>query len=137
MRLLTLKPVLGLLLLALSASGCGPVVASTAVGRAEAAIKKAEKVKAHELAPYSYWLADSYLRKAKLTEGYSEFAASERFANQAAHFAEECVEEAEREKDRLKLRDMRTRGRVVPQKKKRRKKRRKKPPTKGKREGRR
>ena len=111
---------LGLLLLSVGASGCAAVGASTAVARAEAAIKGAERVKAHELAPYSYWLADSYLRKAKLTEGYSEFKASERFAKQAARFARQCIDEAEQERARQKLREERTRGRAIPAKKKKR-----------------
>jgi hypothetical protein len=105
-------------------SACGPVTASTAVGKAEAAIKAAEKSVSHDLAPYSYWLAVSYLEKAKLTEGYSEFAASEDFAKQAQSYALDCVDEAEQERARQKLLDANTRGRPMPQKKKRRKKRR-------------
>ena len=85
----------------------------------------AEKAKAHELAPYSYWLAVSYLEKAKLTEGYSEFSASEDFALQAAQYATSCIDEAEQALERQKLLEMNTQGRTMPQKKKRRKKRRK------------
>lgn len=105
-------------------TACGPVTASTAVGTAEAAIKKAERAKAHELAPYSYWLAVSYLEKAKLTEGYSEFSASEDFADQATQYAMACIDEAEQALARQKLLEMNTQGRKIPQKKKRRKKRR-------------
>ena len=104
-------------------AGCGPVTASTAVGKAEAAIKEAERAKAHEMAPYSYWLAVSYLEKAKLTEGYSEFSASEDFALQAAEYAIACIDEAEQALERQKLLEMNTQGRQMPQKKKRRKKR--------------
>ena len=107
------------------AAGCGPVTASTAVGKAEAAIKQAERAKAHELAPYSYWLAVSYLEKAKLTEGYSEFSASDDFATQAAQYAVACMDEAQQALERQKLLEMNTQGRTMPQKKKRRKKRRK------------
>lgn len=100
------------------------MTAGTAVGQAEAAIKQAEQANAHELAPYSYWLAVSYLEKAKLTEGYSEFSASEDFALQAAQYAITCVDEAEQALARQKLLEMNTQGRTIPQKKKRRKKRR-------------
>lgn len=115
-----------LLLLLFGAAGaaCGPMTAGTAVGQAEAAIKQAEQANAHELAPYSYWLAVSYLEKAKLTEGYSEFSASEDFALQAAQYAINCVDEAEQALARQKLLEMNTQGRTIPQKKKRRKKRR-------------
>ena len=114
-----------LLLFGVSGAACGPMTASTAVGQAESAIKAAESVKAHELAPYSYWLAVSYLEKAKLTEGYSEFSASEDFALQAAQYAITCIDEAEQAQARQKLLEMNTQGREIPQKKKRRKKRRK------------
>lgn len=116
--LLTALFVLGL------GSACGPLTASTAVGKAEAAIKIAERSDSHDLAPYSYWLAVSYLEKAKLTEGYSEFAASEDFAKQARTYAMDCVDEAEQERARQKLLEANTRGVPLPQKKKRRKKRR-------------
>ena len=114
-----------LFLFGATVAACGPVTASTAVGQAEAAIKEAERAKAHELAPYSYWLAVSYLEKAKLTEGYSEFSASEDFALQAAQYAITCIDEAEQALARQKLLEMNTQGRDLPQKKKRRKKRRK------------
>ena len=70
------------------------------------------------------WLAVSYLEKAKLTEGYSEFSASEDFADQATQYAMACIDEAEQALARQKLLEMNTQGRKVPQKKKRRKKRR-------------
>jgi len=98
--------------------------ATTAVGKAEMAIQAAEVSQAHELAPYSYWLAVSYLKKAKLTEGYSEFEASEDFAVQAADYIEACIEEAQQELDRKRLLEARTKGRTAPAKKKRRKRRR-------------
>ncbi len=120
-----LVSLLMLLLFGAAESACGPIAASTAVGQAEEAIKQAEVAKAHELAPYSYWLAVSYLEKAKLTEGYSEFSASEDFALQSAQYAINCIDEAEQAMARQKLLEMNTQGRTVPQKKKRRKKRRK------------
>ena len=114
-----------LLLFGAAGAACGPMAASTAVGQAEEAIKQAEKANAHDLAPYSYWLAVSYLEKAKLTEGYSEFSASEDFALQSAQYAINCIDEAEQAQARQKLLEMNTQGRTIPQKKKRRKKRRK------------
>ena len=117
--------VITLLFAASSMSACGAMGASTAVGKAELAIKEAEKAKAHELAPYSYWLAVSYLEKAKLTEGYSEFSASEDFAKQATQYAMNCVDEAEQALARQKLLEANTKGMTLPQKKQRRKKRRK------------
>ena len=82
------------LLFALSLLACGPIAASSAIGVAEEAIGAAEDAEAPRLAPYDYWLARSYLRKAKLTDGYAEFEASEGFAEQALEAANKAVEAA-------------------------------------------
>ncbi|MEZ4265176.1 MAG: DUF4398 domain-containing protein [Myxococcota bacterium] len=97
---------------ALASSACGPVWASQAVSEASTALQQARLAKAHRLAPYEYWLASSYVDKAKRTEGYSEFDAAERFAKEAKVLAEKAVDQAAQEErrqellqQRLKLRD--------------------------------
>lgn len=97
---------------ALLPSACGPVWASQAVSEASSALQRARLAKAHRLAPYEYWLASSYVDKAKRTEGYSEFDAAERFAKEAKVLAEKAIDQAAQEErrqellqERLKLRD--------------------------------
>jgi hypothetical protein len=97
---------------AVGTAGCGAVWASQAVSEAQAALDQARVLKAHRLAPYDYWLAASYVDKAKRTEGYSEYEGATRFANEAKALAQKAIDEAaqaERRQDllqqRLQLRD--------------------------------
>ncbi len=100
-----------LFLVAAGASGCGPVNANTAVNDAETWLDEAKKARAHRLAPYSYWLAVSYLQKAKVTEGYSEFQAAEEFALRAREHAENATKEAREERERQQILQERLKGR--------------------------
>lgn len=106
------RPVVLLALLAGLAAGCGPVAATQAIGAAEEALAAAETERAQRLAPYPYWMARSYLGKAKLTEGYSEFVAAERFALQAADYAKRASDEAREQKMRQEILDQRLRRRA-------------------------
>lgn len=77
--------------------GCGPIAASSAVGEAEETLEAARLARAHRLAPYTYWLSVSYLNKAKLLEGYSEFEQAEDYAELSKEFAAQAGEEAKEE----------------------------------------
>ncbi|MCB9727578.1 MAG: DUF4398 domain-containing protein [Deltaproteobacteria bacterium] len=107
---------LGGALLASSLLGaCGPVWATEAVSAASTALDDARRVRAHRLAPYEYWLAASYVDKAKRCEGYSEFDGAERFAREAKELAAKAADQAAQEErrqqllqQRLKLRDSST-----------------------------
>ncbi len=82
---------------------CGPIAASSAVGEAEESLAAAQLARAHRLAPYTFWLSASYLNKAKLLEGYSEFEQAEEYAELAAEFASKATEEANEESLRQRV----------------------------------
>lgn len=97
-----------------AAAGCGPVNASSAVGDAETWLDEARKARAHRLAPYTFWLSVSYLQKAKVTEGYAEYEAAEKFAVKAREFAERATVEAKEERERQQILQERLKGRKSP-----------------------
>lgn len=98
----------------LSVVGCGPISSASAIGDAEEALEAAKQARAHRLVPYDYWMAVLYLEKAKLTDGYSEFEASESFAEQATAFALAAEAGATEEKLRQQILQERLRGNGAP-----------------------
>ncbi len=91
---------LALALLA-SVASCGPLSAMTTISDAEDALEDAEAADAQQLAPYWYWMSMAYLRKAKTTEGYAEYEASNGFARKAVDLARQATVEAGEQKLRL------------------------------------
>jgi hypothetical protein len=89
---------------------CAPLNASTAIAGADEVLEAAKQSEAETLAPYSYWMAVAYLHKARLTEGYSEFGAAERFAIRAKDLAQESLKLAAEAAQRGKLRPSNHKG---------------------------
>ena len=109
----TYLPILGLLVLVLLC-GCGPIQASSAVGDAKEAIERATVSRADEFARFPFHMAQNYLNKAKELEGYSEYAAAERFARRAEELANQSVLESKKwqwNKSRLE-KELRARARM-------------------------
>ena len=95
----------------LSVAGCGPLASSSAISNAEVALSKAEVERAQHFAAYPYWLARRYLEKAKRVEGHSRYTASERFAEQAAVYAEQARVDARESRLRQQMLDERLKQR--------------------------
>jgi len=62
-------------------------MSSTAIERAEAELRGAERAKADELAPYEYTKADLYIRMSKERLGFADYQAAQRFAEDALEIA--------------------------------------------------
>ncbi len=101
-------------MLALSAYGCGPIRAGSAVIEAEEAVRVAEDADAIRLAPYQYWLSKSYLEKAKLTEGYADFDTAESFAEEAVRQAVRALDAARTAAHAQKILDERMKKNTPP-----------------------
>lgn len=84
-----------LLTLAVVMTGCfGPITATTELVNAEAALERARVADAHERAPHEYYTAANYLKKAKEEWGYSDFQASDRYAEKSRRAAERALTKA-------------------------------------------
>lgn len=94
---------IAVILLGIAAPGCSPLNASTAIREAEVALVKAEEQGAPEHAKYEYWMAREYLRKAKLTEGYSEFQIATQYATRSQGYANQAVKSARDNREKLKI----------------------------------
>ena len=106
-----------LVLLATLGVGCAPMAASTAIATAAEELQKADEVESEKFAPYSYWLSRAYLRKAKITNGYSEFSIAQQYAVRARELASKAQADARETKlrrkilrERLKRRDTHKKG---------------------------
>lgn len=75
-------------------SGCGPVLSVSKIANAQQSIEVARLHQAEQRAPYEYYLALQYWNKAKEEQGYSQYEASVRFANQAELFARRAQKRA-------------------------------------------
>lgn len=64
----------------LFATGCGPIRAGGLLVEASAELSAAETAQAPKRAPYEYWAAHSYLRKAKQDHSYANYETAEIFA---------------------------------------------------------
>ena len=79
----------------LGSVGCvGPVMATKEISDANGALERARIADAHEKAPYEYYTAERYLYKAKEEWGYSDFQASERYAEEAVRSAQRALTKA-------------------------------------------
>ena len=111
------KVPVSLVLLAALGVGCAPMAASTAIATAAEEMQKAAEVQSEKFAPYSYWLSRAYLRKAKTTNGYSEFSIAQQYAVRARELASKAQADAREAKlrqkillERLKRRDSHKKG---------------------------
>lgn len=77
------------------ASGCGPIMSTSNIEGAKDAMKKADEVNASEFAPYEYYMAQEYLRKADELWGYSQFGFSADYAQKAMDMAKAAAEKAQ------------------------------------------
>ena len=72
------------------AVGCGPIPAHGIIRDAIVAVEAAESAGAKDGAPYEYYSAQSYLKKAREEEGYSDYQAAADLARRAIKFADEA-----------------------------------------------
>jgi uncharacterized protein YceK len=84
-----------LLITVFLASGCGPILSTTGISDAKDEIQKADAVNAAEKAPYEYYMAQEYLRKADELWGYSEFGYSADYAQKAIDMAKAATDKAQ------------------------------------------
>ena len=75
-------------------SGCGPIMSTSNIETAKDAIAKADAVNASTKAPYEYYMAQEYLRKADELWGYSQFGYSADYAQKAFEMAKAATEKA-------------------------------------------
>src|SRR5438105_7543814 len=77
----TLRP--AACLLALLAFGCGPMSATSVIGDAEAAVRRARAADGERLAPYETVSAELYLEKAREEQGRAQYGAAMDLARQS------------------------------------------------------
>lgn len=80
----------------LCASGCGPVVYTAAILRAEGSVAQAENADAADLAPYELTFAQAHLTKAKEEAAEGHYQDASRFADRAHEHGQRAVELARR-----------------------------------------
>lgn len=68
--------------------GCGPIRAGGLLMEASAELSAAETAQAPKRAPYEYWAAHSYLRKAKEDHSYANYETAEIFAAKSVNCAQ-------------------------------------------------
>lgn len=86
------------LLLACAASGCGPVVYTSAANKAEGALVAARENNAHWYAPYEYHYAQANLEKAYEEASHAEYEDAVRFARAALDYAGRALRIAEQQR---------------------------------------
>lgn len=84
-----------LLITVFLATGCGPIMSTSRISAAKDEIQKADAVNAAEKAPYEYYTAQEYLRKADELWGYSQFGYSADYAQKAIEMAKAATEKAQ------------------------------------------
>ena len=82
------------LLLALVATGCGPVLATSVVDDAEVALARAHAAQSEKYALYETTLADLLLVKAKEEQGYARYSEARDLAADAQKSAEAATRKA-------------------------------------------
>ena len=87
------------------------MASTSAIREASTQLEVAERNRADKYAPYSYYMAHSFLHKAKLTEGYSEFGAAEEYARRAKDLANRAAVEARENRLRQKILNQRLKQR--------------------------
>jgi hypothetical protein len=72
-----------ILTLLYSLSACGPVIATSNIVSADAALEEARLLNAQRFAPYWYHSAELFLKKARELDGHSEYQFASEFAGLA------------------------------------------------------
>ncbi len=90
------KVVLGLGLAAFCCAGCGPIQASSAIKRADDALRESRARGWDKDCPYEITAADGYLAAARDLAGQADFEAAREFADKAAQLAASTREVAPR-----------------------------------------
>lgn len=83
--------------------GCGPVMSTYLILRAQAELDGAQAAEAEKYAIYEYTAASLYLHKAREEQGYADFGPSIDFAYKAGEYAVKGRERAEKEKRNLEV----------------------------------
>lgn len=84
-------------LIMLATAGCGPILSTSRIEDAKEALQKATDVSAETKAPYEYYMAQEYLRKADELWGYSQFGYSADYAKKAIEMAQAAEEKAQKD----------------------------------------
>ena len=88
--------VLGLCVVTMLASACGPIVyVNEVTRRAHASVDAARAAQADKYAPYYWTRATQYLHQAKVKAAYADFQGANRFGRLASEAGDKAVEEAE------------------------------------------
>lgn len=85
---------LALVLLAIAASACGAVSASSVMDDAESSVARAHSRDGDKYAVYDTTLADLYLVKAREEQGHAHYTDAEELAEESHRHAEEAVRKA-------------------------------------------
>ena len=86
MRVMVLAGVL------LGAAACGPVIATSNIVSADAALEEARLLNAQRFAPYWYHSAELFLAKARQLDGHSEYQFASEYAGIALVRANKALE---------------------------------------------
>lgn len=81
---------LGVVMILLALTGCGPVQSTAYLLDAEVQIEAARTAGAEKLSPYEWTSANLYIHKAREVVGYSDFEAGVSFAQKASKFARQA-----------------------------------------------
>lgn len=88
-------------LLSLSGVGCGPIVATSSISRAEKLVTEAGSQYAEQYATYQYISAVEYLEKAREEWGYSDYQAAHEYATRALEQARAAIDRVRNRTDAL------------------------------------
>ncbi len=83
---------IGFFCLAMSLMGCGPVIATSNIIQADAALEEARLLNAQTYAPYWFHSATIYLKKARSLDGKSEYQHASNYAGIALSRAQKALE---------------------------------------------
>jgi hypothetical protein len=74
------------------ATGCGPIIATSNIVQADAALEEAKMLNAQRYAPYWFHSANIYLKKARDLDGHSEYQYASEYAGIALVRANKSLE---------------------------------------------
>jgi hypothetical protein len=83
---------LSIIALLLTCSACGPVIATSNIVSADAALEEARLLNAQRFAPYWYHSAELFLGKARELDGHSEYQFASEYAGVALVRANKALE---------------------------------------------
>jgi hypothetical protein len=92
--------IVGFVAVALSATGCGPILSTYLIVDAEAKLAAAEAAEADKYALYEYTASSEYLHKAHEELGYADYGPAIDYAFKAADLAAQGTERAKDERSK-------------------------------------